>query len=254
MKRALAVVPFLFALVLLPTPAKAGGDASVTFVNLITYDADTDFPLTLCIDGTLEESDMSTTESIGPVSVSPGDHLIEFYQSDDCTGSLFASGNLGFDPNEVSTVTGWWGSNSPAVSKWIDDADCVPAGVSRFIVRNVSAAGLVDVSVTPEGGSPDAIITSLSEAGQQTADLAPGPYDGGEVTQTVGGALVVELGPDEVLEGESRVMYLFGGADGSVGTYFTVSDQPCEPPDSSSSTTTTTTGSAGQAVQPRFTG
>jgi hypothetical protein len=254
-KRLAALVPFVLVLLLVPAPAGAGGGTSVTFVNAVTYDAGTDFPLSLCIDGTLQQADVSTGSSVGPLNLASGDHLIDWVQGTDCTTGSFVSDTVTIDPNANVTVMAWWGSDGRGISVLPNDTSCLGAGLERITLRHGAATDAVDMALVPSGGASTTILTNVSVGEQATADVPNVDYDGGTITATVGGALIVGLGPSGTLpEGSAITVYLYGGNDGDIG-YFVgplAHVDTCVAPTSSSTTSTTAAVSA--ETRPTFTG
>jgi hypothetical protein len=254
MKRLIVLVAFVLGAVLLPSTVVDAGMAtgSVTFVNAITYDAENDMPMTICVDGDLIVEDLSTTEFFGPVDIAAGTYVVDFMQDTDCADDPFASGSVTIEPGADATIMGWWGVEGRDVTLFDNDLSCTES--SRFTLRHGAATDAVDMSVTPDGGSSTEVISDLAPGDQQAADLAVGAYEGGEITESSSEDPIVDLGPDTIAVGEVRVAYLFGGADGAIGIFFApVVVTQCETP-SSSSTTSSTSPAAAAATQPRFTG
>jgi hypothetical protein len=254
-KRALVLVPLLFAVLWLPTSANAGvAVASVTFVNAITFDSESDFPLTVCLDGVAQGEELSTGTALGPVDIAPGEYDVAFVQGGDCSDEdPFAEGTVTFAPDANVTVMGFWGSDGRGVVSLPNDTSCIDSGLSRFTFRHAAATDAVDVTVTPASGAPIDAATGLEVGQQAITDLPSGDYTGGAVTATSDGDPIAALGAATLADGESRTAYLFGGADGDIGIFFTpvVQLEVCAAPPSSS---TTTTPAVQAATQPKFTG
>jgi hypothetical protein len=238
---------------LVPTPAKAGGDASVTFVNAITYDAEADFPLTLCLDGVLQQADISTGDAFGPIDLPPNDYLVELEQGSDCGAPTFVEDVVTIEASGNVTVMGWWGADGTEIALLGAESDCVEPGEGRVVMRHGASTDEVDLFVTPSGGSSTEVMSAVEPGGQASADLAAGLYESGVVSDTASGDPVIDLGMTVLSEGELVVLYLYGGADGDIGVFPGAAEalELCELP---SSTTTATVPAAQGATQPRFTG
>jgi hypothetical protein len=238
---------------LVPTPATAGTNASVTFVNAITYDAAVDFPLTLCLDGVVQQADVSTGDQVGPIALPPDEYLVEFTQGSDCAAPTFAEGAVTIGAGDDVTVMGWWGPEGPDVALLPNESGCLEPGEGRVVLRHAAATDDVDLSATPAGGSPTEVMSAVAPGSQAGADLPGGLYESGVVTDTASGDVVLDLGMTFLSEGELVVLYLFGGADGDIGVFpgSAAALDPCATP---SSSTTTTVPAAQPATQPRFTG
>ncbi len=254
MKRLAALVPLALVLLLVPTPAGAGGGTSVTFVNAVTYDAGQDFPLTLCIDGTLQQADVSTGSSVGPLNLASGDHLIDWVQGSDCTTGSFVSDTVTIDPNANVTVMAWWGSDGRGISVLPNDTSCLDAGQARITLRHAAATDAVDFAVTPQGGSSTVIITNVAVGAQGAATVAAGPYSSGVITGTGGGPTVVTLGAQTLVAGSSYTLYLYGGNDGEIGYFLGPVEELSQCVAPTSSSTTSTTAAVSAETRPTFTG
>lgn len=242
---------------LVATPAEAGtsGGATVKVVNAVAYNADTNFPLTVCIDGTFAV-DLDTEEVSDPIALSPGNHQFEFIQGSDCLGSVFIDETLDIPAGQV-TVMAYWPLEEPTAVVFTDDTSCVQSGVTRVTFRHGAAWPAVNLFMEPSGGAWMEVASGVEAGEQSTADIPAGSYTGSELRDPVTDNVVLDTAePGDLQTGMVSTLYFYGGADGDTGWFVISSEVPvCEQPTTTTTTAPTTTTAAPIAVAtPRFTG
>jgi hypothetical protein len=255
-KRIVLFVPLLLAAVLLPTPAQAGvqAAATVTFVNAVTYDFDNDFELTVCVDDESVADNLSTGASTEPLAVDAGEHFVSYVQGTDCADDGFVEDTISFDAAANLTVMAWWGTDDRGISVFENDISCIEAGTSRVTLRNGSAAGNVDLVLTPEGGTADADVAGVAEGEEGSAEVEAGDYELVLVEQS-GGGDITDFSPQSFADGTSYVIYVYGGNDGAAGASFGPElVDPCSTTTTAPTTTTAAAAAAAATVRPTFTG
>lgn len=240
------------------TPAGAGlaAGATVTVVNAVAYDADNNFPLTLCIDGTFA-GDLDTEEASDPIDLSPGDHQFEFIQGSDCSGSVFIDETLAIPAGQV-TVMAYWPSDGPTAVVFEDDTSCIESGATRVTFRHGATWPAVNLYMEPSGGAWMEVASGVEAGEQSTADIPAGSYTNSELRDPVSDNVVLDTGdPGDLQTGLVSTLYFYGGADGDTGWFVISSEVPvCDQPTTTTTTapSTTTTAAPIAVATPRFTG
>lgn len=251
MKRIAPVVLAALALMALSTfgtgDAGAQADAQVTIVDAATYDGSEPFPRELCIDGGAPQI-VEAGDIIGPDAFAPGTY--EFAFGGTCADPD-AVENLDFAAGDDVTVLLYWGEEF-GISVLDNDTSCPPVGEGRLTVRNGTTTFNGDPTIE-SAGNPLVPATATGE--QQSVELPAGTVDDVTVTGFPDFAGGTDLGDLDIVEGETLVLYLGGGTDGSVLSFYDVITHDCTQP-----TTTTvapqpvTPVAAAQRLTPSFTG
>jgi len=243
-------------------PASAATNATYKIVNAYTYGAGTIRTLTVCIDGTIV-STLDTTHSDGPFTHAVGAATITVFQNTvtDCSGEPDLSEPITF-PSGSSTILLYLPSGNLGLSAVVlpDDTSCTAAGMGRMTFRNGAGNGTTGPSVdiwgiTP-GGVDTKFLTDVAPGAQASIDLAAGTYTHVRSVLTGTTTTVFDGGDLDIVAAQDAQLYLYGGADGSVGgfaetadlTACSVATTTTEPP------TTTTTAAQPVEVAPAFTG
>ncbi|WP_334143590.1 DUF4397 domain-containing protein [Rhabdothermincola sp.] len=240
------------------TPAGAGiaTGATVTVVNAVAYDAENNFPLAVCIDGTFA-GDLDTEEASDPIDLSPGNHQFEFIQGSDCSGSVFIDETLDIPAGQV-TVMAYWPSDDPTAVVFADDTSCVENGETRVTFRHGAAWPAVNLFMEPSGGSWTEVASGVAAGQQSTTDIPAGSYTNSELRDPVTDNVVLDTGsPGDLQTGMVSTLYFYGGADGDTGWFVISSEVPvCEQPTTTTTAapTTTTTAAPIAVVTPRYAG
>jgi hypothetical protein len=240
----------LVAALLAPTTAGAGQSegGQVTIVHAATFDAGTNFPVTVCVDGEVFLEEFNTTDIAGPVDLPAANYDVQIFAPPqaDCDGAADIQGDLGVAPGADLTAMAYWGPEGPALAVLNNDSTCVDPGNGRVTARHAAGAGPVDVTV-----SGAVVLSNLAPGGQASLDVPAGDYPGVEVVLAGTQDLVLDLGTITVVEGVNLVAYVYGGGDGEVGVFTDeIPLQPCAQP-----LEPTTTAAAPETVsRPTFTG
>jgi len=253
------------------TGAYGASGAQVTVGQAATPSAGAaDFPLSVCIDGDLIQADMAAGTISTPLSLAAGDHVVDFIQSEDCSDEPWARGDFNVIDGDNVTLMSWWGNADHGVATLRNDVECIPNGMARISFRNAAAVSSdgpdapVSFHVTPQGGTESTLFNGLVVGDQNRAEIPVGSYTGMRVTVTGSGSEVANLAAEDFTNGEHQTIYLYGGADGDVGTFSGPPETlpPCDVPSTTTTTAPTTTAPTtttpptvrAVAVTPRFTG
>lgn len=253
MRRAIVMAAFAaLVLVFTPAPASSQDTGLVTIVHAATFDAESNLPVTVCVDGEVLIPVFNTTDIEGPVELPAGEYDVTIFNPTqaDCAGEPVISGTLQVAAGSDSTAMAYWGPEGPDLAQLTNDTTCVDPGNGRVTARHAAAAGPVDVVVD---GTP--VLSGLAPGAQASVDVPAGDYSGVQVVAAGTEDVVLDIGTITVTESNNLIAYVYGGADGAVGV-FTDEVEVCEEAVATTSTTSTTAPAtaAAAATRPTFTG
>jgi hypothetical protein len=244
---ALTAAALLAALLIPAANAGVAGSGEVTIVHAATFDAGTDFPVTVCVDGEVLIEEFNTTDIEGPLTLPAATYNVQIFAPNqtDCVGDPALAADITVADGDDVTVMAYWGPEGPAVTVLENDTSCVEAGQGRVTARHAAGAGPVDVTV---GGA--AVLSGLAPGGQASLDVPAGAYPGVEVVLAGTTDVVLDLGTVTAVENVNLVAYVYGGADGDVGVFTDeIPLETCPEP-----ITPTTAAPPAQVATPRITG
>ena len=255
---ALATTPLLA----IAAPAAQAQGAQLNFVHAMTYDFPTEpFPLTLCVDDVVIDSDVVVGEVIS-IDVDAGTRNVEVFQGAvaDCAAAPFQQLDTPVGAAEDVTVVGFWGETQ-GLTSFVNATACVQPGEARFSAfqaGDVSLANTTDVATGPAMTANLAtLFTDLGSAEIATADITAEALD---VLFVVPGAdpnvgpYYGEVAGLDVTAGQAVVVFLAGGNDGESGAFSISTTLPECPPSTTTTAAPTTTTAAAAVVTPAFTG
>lgn len=259
-------------------PALAGSAGAVdttelTVVNGYSFDAENLMEQTVCLDDVLVQSGAAV---INPtITTTPGEHVLKVWthQDADCTDETIDWTETPVTLLDVAAQTlaiGWenWDTQEPDHVTWIfeDDQDCLPAGQSKIVFRNISSYDpLVADLGSDEMGQTDisgatALLSGVAVGDEASADVDSGTYPADPSQRMFGwepGFSVPFVGSDVQLaipDGTVAYVYAHSGNDGAVGLASTVREVGvCDAPVTTTTaptSTTTTPETAGTAATP----
>ena len=267
---ALAVVGLAAASLGVTAASPAGAAAPQTTVYLInsySYKGGSIFDGAFCIGG--QSTAVSTEQTSQALVLPSGSTTVDFFSSSapECgVDTPTASATLDLPEGGPVFIMAYWPADGPAIALLPSTNDCVAEGFGRLTVRNGADAGgngAVDIYGTPPGGSNSLLIAGIPAGGQGSAELPLGTYT--DVYATRAGTQTFLTDIVATFESQSNgVQYenLYGGNDGSVGSFTTFGQElnTCAVVTTTTTTapvtTTTAPPAAAKAVQatPAFTG
>ena len=253
------------------TASTVAAPAQVTVVNAYSFDTGENLPLSVCLYGILIAQNLSTEASVGPVTLPSGDVNadVTLGSISDCNSEPDFSVPVTIPAGGNVTLMVYWSLQNQSVAVLPNDTSCLDPGTARLTLRH--GAGVrtqsedenVDLWATPPGGTFTKLVSDLAPGDQATTDQPAGTYTDGVVDQagnTVADP-VLTLGNLDLVAGQELVVYLYGGVDGSVGSFtqvnqLTTCQQPTTTSTTAAPTTTTAPPAAAKAVTatPAFTG
>lgn len=253
------------------TPGANAQDTTVFGVaNGYSHDYDSVYSKKFCIDGE-EIVTNETGETDGPFEIESGTHEVTMVDGGyDCTDTPDASTTADFPAGGSVQIFGFWPRGGAEVVVLEMDMSCVEDGTGRVSVANGASVWdapteSVDVHGTPPGGSAGTLLAGIASGTQMSTDIADGTVNGFGVF--VGGTsdqLEIASGALsgsslDINAGEHLFTYLYGGNDGSIGSFsFSLPLETCQVATTTTTTTSTTAAPAPAAspaqLQPTFTG
>ena len=239
-------------------PASAAGSTTVYVVNAFTYDASSPAgSVSVCVDGVLAVENLAAGAKAKLGGFATGNHTVDVYNGDvsDCSTPGDES-TASFPSSTFSTLMiykAFDDNTFHAVALDDEDSTCVAAGLGRLVLRNAAETdtGSLDIYGTPSGGSPQLLVSDVSVGAQGAADLPVGTYS--DVTVTEHGNTSSVFTADNITIAADTVgwLYLWGGADGSSGSFsITGGLDACSVVTTTTTAPTTTIASTSTSVAP----
>ena len=250
--RSLLTTVMVVAVVAVPvaaaTPASGAITSQVRVADAATYSSTYPQDHTVCLDGAALTS-TSTTQTTGPFTVATGSHLLTVFSglAQPCSGSPNLSETITV-PAGASTIMLWNNRTEPiSAAVFSDNLTCPATGQGRLVVRNAGyvynvSSQLIDLRATPPGGTDTALVSNVDAGAQGTASLTAGSYTGATATRAGTTTLVATAGTLTVTAGQQLAVYVYGGTDGTIGTFTsTMPATACSTPTTTPATTTPAT-------------
>ena len=144
----------------------------------------------------------------GPLSLAPGSYDVAVRKAGAAATAAPAIDKKVTLPAgaNVSLVAHLSAAGTPTLTAFANPVGGLTNGKARLVVRHTAAAPAVDVLA---GGEP--VFTGLTNPGQRTADLAPGPVS---AAVAVAGTTKPAIGPADLTlkAGQATVVYAIGSA------------------------------------------
>lgn len=175
----------------------------------------------LYLDGDLLVAGAGPGDIAGPVAAAPGPHRLAVLAAADAPpGDLAARTDdplvdTSFDlagDTTTALVVHPGGAGRPTATAFVDDRSPTAPGEGRVTIRNVSAAGTLDVVVD---GATVPGLTGIEPGGEATVDLEAGDYP--TAVAPGGTAEPIADAPLIVRDGQLTVVYAVGAPD--AGTF-----------------------------------
>ncbi len=202
----------LFSMLLAVPAGAQDPENEIVLTALHAIPGENDFPADVYLNGELAIEGFTKMMKTDPFVVPPGELLIEIFPagSDPSSATPAVSQVLELtEPGNFALVAQLVGAGTPVLSLYLNDISGVPMGHGRFVFRQTSAGGPVDVFADGElvagGLETSDEVTATLPAG--TVELSVAPSEGGDplVTSDV-----------ELLEGELTIVYAISTADENV--------------------------------------
>jgi len=160
----------------------------------------------------------------GPLSLAPGSYDVAVRKAGEAATAAPAIDKKVTLPAgaNVSLVAHLSAAGTPTLTAFANPVGGLANGKARLVVRHTAAAPAVDVLA---GGEP--VFTGLTNPGQRTADLAPGPVS---AAVAVAGTTKPVIGPADLTlkAGQATVVYAIGSAKDNTLQFVTQSLDPAQ--------------------------
>lgn len=202
--RAMLMLTVLVVLSGIPgTAGAADGDEDVTVTALHAIPGQDDFPADVYIDGSLAISGFTKMTRSDPFTVPPGSLIITIFENgadpDTDVPVLDESLDLAAGDN-LAVVAQLDSSGSPILAVYANDILAVPAGQARFVFRQTSSMGAVDVLAD---GEP--LFENVAGLEEATLEIPAGPVEL-QIVASAGDEVLASADVD-VREGELTAVY-----------------------------------------------